>query len=149
MNVVVRALDSNDLDALLQLYAQLHPSLPPPRREPRMEATWASILRDPAQVYLGAFAGGVLVSACNAAVIPNLTYGARPYAVIENVVTHADWRRRGIGARVMRELLEWCWARGCYKASLTSSVSRGEAHEFYDALGFDRNSKHAFVMLAP
>lgn len=149
MNLVIRDLERPDLDALLALYVHLHPEAAPQPSRPELEATWSSILGDPAHIYLGAFVDGVLVSAANAAVIDNLTHGARPYAVIENVVTHAEWRRRGIGAKVMHELLDRCWRRECYKTSLTSAVTRGEMHGFYEALGFDRNAKQAFVMFAP
>jgi GNAT superfamily N-acetyltransferase len=146
--VVIRALGREDLASLLSLYGHLHAdddALPPAER---VAEIWDAIMSDPAHVYLGAFAGGELVSACNAAVIPNLTRGARPYAVIENVVTHADHRRRGIGARVMRALLDRCWERRCYKVMLMSGMRRAEIHAFYAALGFDKHGKQAFVITA-
>jgi GNAT superfamily N-acetyltransferase len=102
-------------------------------------------LRDPTHIYLGAFVGDFLISVCNAAVIPNLTRGARPYAVVENVVTHTAYRRRGIGTIIMRELLARCWSRRCYKVMLLSGVARGDAHDFYVAVGFDKTAKQAFV----
>jgi hypothetical protein len=45
----------------------------------QVEDIWNGIMRDPGQIYLGAFIGDDLVAACNAAVVPNLTRGARPY----------------------------------------------------------------------
>ena len=114
-----------------------------------MDATWRAIAADPAQIYLGAFSGDELVAACNAAIIPNLTRGCRPYAVIENVVTSAAHRRRGYGAAVLREALARCWARDCYKVMLMSASGRAAAHEFYEAIGFDRHSKQAFVIKRP
>jgi GNAT superfamily N-acetyltransferase len=144
--VVIRELGREDLDSLLSLYRQLHEQDDPLPERAKLEETWHGILRDPAQVYLGGFVGSNLVAACNACVVPNLTRGARPYAVVENVVTHANYRRRGIGAKVMRALLERCWARGCYKVMLMSGVSRAEVHGFYEALGFDKKSKQAFVI---
>jgi GNAT superfamily N-acetyltransferase len=146
--VMIRDLGRDDLDSLLSLYRHLHEqddSLPD---QSKIEEIWHGILRDPAQVYLGGFVGSALVAACNACVVANLTRGARPYAVVENVVTHARYRRRGIGARVMRALLERCWARHCYKVMLMSGVSRARVHGFYEALGFDRKSKQAFVITA-
>ena len=143
---VIRDLRRNDLDSLLSLYRQLHPqddALPEGVAE-----IWEEIVRDPAQIYLGAFVGELLVAACNAAVVPNLTRGARPYAVIENVVTHADYRRRGIGAKILRALVDRCWARRCYKVMLMSAIGRAEIHGFYEALGFDKQSKQAFVIKA-
>ena len=71
-----------------------------------------------------------------------------PYAVIENVVTDAQYRRRGIGASVMRALLDRCWARRCYKVMLMSAVTRAEMHAFYEAIGFDKTAKQAFVITA-
>lgn len=140
-------MERTDLAALLSLYQHLHAEDEPFPEHGR--AVWDEIVRDPCQLYLGAFAGDQLVAACNAIIVPNLTRGARPYAVIENVVTHACYRRQGIGGRVMRELLARCWSRRCYKAMLLSGLGRAEVYGFYLALGFDRASKQAFVMTAP
>jgi len=147
-DVLIRELRRDDLERLLSLYRQLHEQDDPLPERAQVAAHWETILRDPAQLYLGAFADGALVAACNAAVIPNLTRGARPYAVIENVVTAANYRRRGIGASVMRALLALCWARRCYKVMLMSAGGRAEIHAFYEALGFDKHAKQAFVITA-
>lgn len=145
--VELRDLARGDLGPLLELYRHLHDrDGPAPDQGAEI---WEQICRDEGQIYLGAFVEGVLVSACNAAVIPNLTRGGRPYALIENVVTHSTHRRRGIAAQLMRALMARCWARGCYKIMLMSAASRADAHGLYDALGFDRASKRAFIISAP
>jgi len=146
-DLVTRDLVDDDLDSLLALYRHLHTNDEPVPAS--VGAIWEEIVRDPSQVYLGAFVGELLVSACNAAVIANLTRGARPYAVVENVVTHADYRRRGIGATLMRELLGRCWARGCYKVMLMSGANRRHIHDFYVSLGFDKTAKQAFIAKPP
>jgi GNAT superfamily N-acetyltransferase len=143
--LAIRSLQGQDLDALLALYADLHADDDPAPRD-ALEAVWHSILRDPGRIYIGGFVGPELVSSCNAVIVPNLTRGVRPYAVIEQVVTHHEHRRRGFGAQTMRHLIERCWERRCYKLMLTSGVQRDEAHQFYDALGFDRSGKQAFVI---
>lgn len=141
----VRDLTAADLPTLLGLYAQLHASDPP--LSPAQAATlWQAIAADPALIYLGGFVGDRLVSACNAVVVTNLTRGGRPYAVIENVITDAALRRKGIGRAVLGALIERCWQRDCYKVSLTSGAARGPAHAFYEGLGFDGSAKHAFVI---
>src|SRR5688500_15710354 len=115
----VRDLATADLPGLLRLYEQLHAT--DPRLSAAQAATlWDAIAADPALIYLGGFVADQLVSACNAVVVPNLTRGGRPYAVIENVITDAAFRRRGIGRTVLGALAERCWQRGCYKVSLTT-----------------------------
>jgi GNAT superfamily N-acetyltransferase len=146
--VVVRRLAPDDLSALLRLYAQLHPD--DPQVAPVvLERTWARITNDPGLVYVGVFIGPALVATCHAALIPNLTRGARQYAVIENVVTDRAHQRRGFGALAMRSLIALCWEADCYKIMLMSGTRRAEIHPFYETLGFDRKAKQAFVLERP
>jgi GNAT superfamily N-acetyltransferase len=147
-SLLIRDLAPADLEPLLTLYTQLHLGDPPLPHE-RGAALWQTILADPALIYLGGFSGGTLVSACCAAIVPNLTRGGRPYAVIENVITDAAWRRKGVGRAVLGALVERCFERDCYKVMLMSGNARGQAHEFYEAIGFDRNAKQAFVIRRP
>jgi GNAT superfamily N-acetyltransferase len=146
VDATIEPLATRHLQGLLGLYAHLHSRDEASPPAAHIEALWAHIQADPAQLYLGAFVGGELVSACNATLVTNLTRGGRPYAVIENVVTHTAFRRRGIGSQVMKSLLERCWAEGCYKVMLMSAAQRPEAHRFYTSLGFDATAKQAFVI---
>ena len=142
----IRELGPGDLDALLGAYAQLHADDAPLPPRPELEALWSRICADPGLVYLGAFRGEELVATCTAAIVPNLTRGARPYAVIENVVTHPAHRREGLGSAVIQSILERCWAAGCYKVMLLSGFERDAAHRFYERNGFDMNAKRGFVI---
>jgi GNAT superfamily N-acetyltransferase len=146
--LLIRDLVFSDLDELLALYEDLHSADDPPPSRPTVEEIWRSILDDPTQIYIGGFVDGALVSACNAAVVRNLTRGARPYAVIENVVTAKDHRRHGFGSAVLQELLTRCRSRKCYKVMLLSGVNRTDVHAFYDSNGFDRTAKQAFTINA-
>jgi len=146
--VRVRDLEAGDLEQLLRLSLQLRVGdLPLPRE--RAVALWQAILSDPAQNYLGAFAGDELVSVCCAAIVPNLTHGGRPYAVIENVVTDEAWRRKGVGRELLSAMVARCWQRDCHKIMLMSGAARRDAHAFYEAVGFDRHAKQAFLIRRP
>jgi GNAT superfamily N-acetyltransferase len=142
----IRELSEADLDALLSLYRHLHAEDDPLPPRPEVEALWARLCASPDHLYRGGFGGGELLASCCAAIVPNLTRGARPYAVIENVVTHPDHRGRGHGSAVLQSLLSSCWGRSCYKVMLLSAAQRDAAHRFYEANGFDRHAKQGFVL---
>lgn len=59
-----------------------------------------------------------------------------PVMVIENVVTHHDFRRKGVARAMMNEIEEWGRARGVRYATLCSAMTRTEAHRMYAALGY-------------
>jgi len=50
--------------------------------------------------------GGVPVSTCVLHILLNLTRGARPYGLIENVVTHREFRNRGSGTAFLTHALD-------------------------------------------
>lgn len=141
----IRPLTHDDLDALLCLYPHLHTNdAPLPDRE-TVERVWSQALAMPGSRYYGAFDDSTLVAACAITIIPNLTRGCRPYAVIENVVTHGDYRRQGWGRAVMTAALDFAWSQRCYKVMLLTGRKDETVWRFYESLGFDRHDKIAFV----
>lgn len=142
----VRELLRDDLAELLTLYDHLHADDSPAPSNAELRALWEQIVADPHQFYFGAFVDGSLASAANVSIIRNLTRSARPFAVIENVVTHADHRRKGLGRAVLTEVLRTCAERDCYKVMLMSGAGRESIHSFYRAIGFDGDAKRAFIM---
>lgn len=145
MGLAIRTLERDDLSPLLALYEHLHRADEPLPSHSQVTALWESMLADPHLFYLGAFSADELVSSCAVALVPNLTRGCRPYAVIENVVTHPEHRQRGYATAVLRRAVERSWERGCYKVMLLTGRRDEETLRFYAAAGFDGERKRAFI----
>ncbi|XYH98448.1 GNAT family N-acetyltransferase [Sorangium sp. So ce1128] len=142
---IVRAARVGDLEGVLELYRDLHPEDASFPAEPELSALWARVLEQPGLRLFVLERGAALVASCTLVVVPNLTRGGRPYALVENVVTHREHRRRGFGARVVRHALAEAWEAGCYKAMLLTGSQRPEVHRFYEACGFRAGDKTGFV----
>src|SRR5205085_2575818 len=56
-----------------------------------------------------------------------------PQGLILNVFTERAWRRRGVAAALMRELLRWCRANGIESLVLHASA---DGRPLYEKLGF-------------
>ena len=144
MTTTLREIAGDELSALLFLYAHLHPDdaiLPLGEAAP----LWETLRQDPNQHCLGAYWNGSLVATCTLVVVPNLTRGGRPYGLIENVVTHPDYRRRGLGTAVLKHALQIAWERGCYKVMLLTGSKNESTLRFYEKAGFERGVKTGFV----
>lgn len=85
-----------------------------------------------------------MTSTCTLATIPNLTRSARPYGLIENVVTHPDFRRRGFATALLRHALQVAWEQGCYKVMFLTGGD-GATLRFYEQAGFRAGVKVGFV----
>lgn len=142
--VTVREVTEAELPALLDLSTHLNPNDPP---LPLDEAAdiWTPMVRDPNRCVCGAYREGELVAMCELIVISNLTRGGRPYALIENVVTHSDHRRRGYATAVLQHALAAAWERGCYKVMLMTGSKKEATLRFYENAGFQRGDKTGFV----
>lgn len=57
--------------------------------------------------------------------------------VVENIVIHPKYRRRGIGSRIVDFVTEHCREIGCPRLTITSREKSDESRAFYDALGFE------------
>ena len=135
----------HDLDALLALYAHLNPADAPLPERAAVEGVWQELLASPRYQCFGVYLENTLVSTCTLSVVPNLTRACRPYGLVENVVTHPDYRNKGHGRAVLAHALSFAWSQGCYKIMLLTGSKREAVYRFYEAAGFDRNEKQAFV----
>jgi GNAT superfamily N-acetyltransferase len=144
MELAVRSAGLADLDALRQLYTHLHPT-DDPLPEALAIQRWKAMLAQPGFTCLLGLHGRELVSSCCLVIIPNLTRGGRPYALVENVVTDQDFRRHGFGRALVQEALRLAWEADCYKAMLLTGSKRPEMHRFYESCGFRSGEKSGFV----
>ncbi|HPJ01458.1 MAG TPA: GNAT family N-acetyltransferase [Candidatus Limiplasma sp.] len=142
--IQIKKARAEDLPALLKLYEELHRGDPAPEDE-RAEFVWHSILSNPYYHILLAEAEGKIVASVTVVVIQNLTRSARPYAIIENVITTQTHRRQGIASALMAEAVNVARAAGCYKASLTTGNKDEGTFRFYESCGLNREDKTAFI----
>jgi len=134
----------NELGELLDLYRMLNPDDPDPAPADAAE-TWEEMLADDTLDVVVVESEGRLVATCVLSVARNLTRGARPWAVIENVVTHEDCRGRGFGTRCVEHAVDLARERDCYKVMLSTGSDETWKHEFYEGCGFDAADKTGFV----
>jgi len=134
-----------DLHEILNLYKELNPDDPILQIE-KANSIWDIIERNSLIRYYVATDNEKIIASCTIALIPNLTRGGRPYAIIENVITKAEYRNKGIGRGIINAAVDFAKENNCYKVILLSSVKRTEAHRFYESIGFDGKSKRGFEL---
>ena len=145
---MIREAVDGDLGALLELYLHLHET-GIPEDGARLRAAWAKIMADPDHHIIVCERGGRIVASCTCVVVPNLTRGARPYALIENVVTHRDHRRRGLASACVARAVRIAAEAGCYKVMLLTGAKDEGTLAFYRRCGFDDREKTAFILRLP
>ena len=88
---MIRDAVNADLQWLLALYLHLHETATSPSSN-QLSSIWTQILTDKNYHLLVNILDHQSVFSSVCFIIPNLTGGARPYALIENVVTHKNYR---------------------------------------------------------
>lgn len=142
-DVTIRPAVRADMASVLALYRHLNPADPTPDST-QAAKSWSALLDSALTTVFVAETAGVLAATCTLVVVPNLTRNARPYALIENVVTHADHRRRGLGQAVLGAALSAAWDADCYKVMLATGSRNPGTLEFYETVGFVRGGKTFF-----
>lgn len=142
----VRQMTGGELDKLLTLYTFLHDHDDPVDKKDQ-KAVWEQICTNSDFfTYFVIEEGDTFISTCNIAVIPNLTRGCRSFGVIENVITHPDYRGRGLARMVLERAIEYAKEKNCYKVMLLSSAERAAAHKLYEKVGFSGSAKKGYVL---
>lgn len=145
---MTREVMEKDLDGLLCLYAQLH-NEPIPEKGPELLALWKTILADKNQHIIVAEEEGTLVSSCACTIVPNLTHGQRPYALIENVITDKWHRNRGLATKCLEHAKVLAAKENCYKLMLLTGSKKESTLRFYRKAGYNSEDKTAFIQWLP
>ena len=143
-NLEFKLVSATDWPELQVLYRHLQPE-DPILEDGSDHRTFLDILRSDHFFLLGAYEAAKLLACTYINIVPNISRGASPYAVIENVVTHNEYQNHGIGKALMRETLLFIWDKGCYKAMLMTGSKQVSTHAFYRNSGFDGDAKFAYV----
>ena len=133
--------DLHQMSVLLQHLNPADPILP----ADNLHIAWSKILNSELIHCLVAESACQLAATCTLVIVPNLSRSARSFGLIENVVTHEQFRRQGIGTALMKSALELAWSQGCYKMTLTTGSQKEQTLRFYERLGFVQGTKIAFV----
>ena len=145
--MIIRKATAADAHALKSLYFE-HLTKYPPAQEQDMEL-WSRMLerfeRDENMYLLVLEIDGKIVSTVQLAIIENLTHNVRPFAVVENVVTHFDHRGKGYASALLQRASQIAKERGCYKISLETGSNKESTLNFYRSNGFEIDAKHACV----
>ena len=141
---MVREAKREDLDSLLKLYLFLHEERIPDH-DRHLTETWEQILGDRNHHLIVNEVEGQIVSSCVCVIIPNLTRNVRPYAFIENVVTHADHRGKGYAGECLEYARQIAEKENCYKMMLLTGSKKAGTLRFYEKAGYNSSDKTAFI----
>ena len=141
---MIRELTNDDFDGLMRLYMELHNN-PFPEKDERVMSVWKKIMNDEAHHIIVADVDGVIAATCVCVIIPNLTHGQQPYAIVENVVTLEKYRRRGLATACLDYARDIAKKENCYKIMLSTGSKERGTLEFYEKAGYNRSDKTAFI----
>ncbi|WP_444960951.1 GNAT family N-acetyltransferase [Nocardiopsis sp. M1B1] len=110
------------------------------REDPGDPAPYLAAFRvidaDPHQFLAVARLGGRVVGTLQLTFLPGLSHRGATRAQVEAVRVHSDERGGGLGTGLLVWAEEEARRRGAAMLQLTSDASRGDAHRFYERLGY-------------
>ncbi|MEZ3468471.1 MAG: GNAT family N-acetyltransferase [Schaedlerella sp.] len=141
---MIREAKKEDLEELLELYLNLHEESIPEQSD-RLSGAWEQILEDQNHHLIVNEINGKIVSSCVCVIIPNLTRNVRPYAFLENIVTHKDYRGQGLASECLEYAKQIAKDCNCYKMMLMTGSRKKETLDFYKRCGYNSTDKTAFI----
>lgn len=142
--MIIREINSNELNELLKLYTHLHESGVPEDNE-KLRNTWTQIFNDKNHHIIVCEVEGKIVASCVCVIILNLTRNIHPYAFVENVVTHSDYRGKGYATACLDFAKEIAVLEDCYKMMLLTGSKSESTLRFYERAGYNSIDKTAFI----
>lgn len=143
--MVIRKAKASDAYDLKVLYFEYLTHFPP--KEEQDMNLWEKLIakfeQDENMYLLVAEEDGKVISSVQMAIIESLTHNVSPFAVIENVVTHVDYRNQGYASSLLDKATVIAKEHRCYKVSLETGSNKESTLNFYRNNGFMIDEKHS------
>lgn len=143
--MIIRQAKPEDAQDLKILYFEFLTHFPP--KEEQDMNKWAEVIarfeKSDDKFLLVVEEEGKAVSSVQVAIIEGLTHNVRPFAVIENVVTHGDYQNRGLASALLERATEIAREHNCYKVFLETGSNKESTLNFYRKNGFAIDEKHS------
>ena len=99
-------------------------------------SAYEEIHRDPNHEMIVAELNGEVMGTLHLMFLPSISFQGGLRAQIESVRIDNQHQNRGLGSQMMKWAIERAKARGAHIVQLTTHKTRGDAHRFYERLGF-------------
>lgn len=142
--VDIRIAQHKDLKDMLFLYTHLN-DYQMPKIDYRVKTIWDEIVVDKNRYTLVAVKDDHVVSSLTLFINHSLAKNQRPFALIEYVVTHPDYRHKGIATELLTEAQRISEKQNCYKMMLITGQKNEKVHKLYKNFGFKAEGKTAYV----
>ncbi len=141
----IRKAEPKDVYDLKELYFEYLTQYPPTEKQDmaKWEALVNEFLRNENNFLLVYEYNGKVVSTVHLNIIKNLTHNLRPYGIIENVVTHGDYRNMGFASALLEKATEIAKEKNCYKIMLETGSNKESTLNFYRKNSFIIDAKHS------
>ena len=103
---MIRLANKDDLAGILKLYNELRPSDPTLPESLAIER-WQQIINDDRTHIVVADINGTLAATCALSINLSIAVSARPFGLIEHVVTRRDFRRQGLSQQVLSYVIDY------------------------------------------
>ena len=140
---MIREAGKDDLEQMLELYLHLHEESIP-EHDAHLQDVWEQIMADKNYHVIVCEIDGKIVSSCCCIIIPNLTHSVRPFALVEYVVTHEDYRGRGYASSCLAKAKEIAVSENCYKIMLMTGSKKESTLNLYRNAGYSSDDKTGF-----
>lgn len=142
--MIVKEANTNDLNEILQLYLYLHEESVPEDTK-HLRRTQENIINDVNHHLIVCEVDDKIVASCICVIIPNLTRNVRPYAFVENVVTHGNYRKKRYATACLDFAKQIAKDNNCYKMMMLTGSKEESTLNFYRNAGYNSSDKTAFI----
>lgn len=148
--MVIRKLEKNEIDSLLELYKHYtsEENVPELTEKTKIEI-WEAITQNPCVNYFVIETNDKIIASCILTITPSFIRGGKAFGFIEHVVVHSDYRQNGYAQKILNHVMDYAWENSCTEVMLLSGSYNQKAHQLYRKLEFDENRKKGFILFKP